>query len=129
MRAGASRPRSAISNQADAVIPADRACRFRDGVDPSAGVERPRDVDPVVLGEGPEDPGVLRKVLLREARHDATRVWLGHADLHVIADRERATEPLVLDKPTRGGFDNHVHTEPAGVEAALWLEFAQPVKA
>src|SRR6266508_4038666 len=131
MRVGASRrrrPRS-ISDQADAVIPMDRACRFRDGVDASAGVERTRDVDPVVLGEGLEDPGVLRKVLLREARHDATRVWQGHANLHVVTDRERPTEPLVLNEPMRWGLDNHVHAEPARVEAALWLEFAQSVQA
>src|SRR5215218_7533581 len=96
-------PTLAISDQADAVIPADRACRFRDGVHASAGVECTRDVDPVVPGEGLEHPGDLRKVRLREARHDATRVWQGHADLHVGADRERATEPLVLDEPTRGG--------------------------
>ena len=48
-------PSSTISDEADAVIPADRACRFRDGVDASAGVERTRDVNPVVLGERLED--------------------------------------------------------------------------
>src|SRR5437588_832702 len=87
---GASRrslPRTASSGQADVVVLADGARRFRDGVDAGAGVERTRDVDSVVLGKGLEDPGVLRKVLLREARHDATRIWQGHAELYVVANR------------------------------------------
>src|SRR5438876_9887104 len=77
-----SRPRSAILDEADAVTLADGARCLRNGVDPGARVERTCDVDPVVLGEGLEDPGVLRKVLLREARHDATRVRQGDADPH-----------------------------------------------
>src|SRR5438093_1096138 len=80
---------------------------FPDGVDAVAGVERARDVAPVVLGEGLEDPGVPRKVLLGKARHDATRIWQGHAEPYVVADRERATEPLVLDEALRGGIDDH----------------------
>ena len=58
----------------------------------------------------------------------ATRIRQGHADLYVVADRERATEPLVLDEATRGGIDDHVHAEPPGVEAALWFELAQLVQ-
>src|SRR5215204_5695434 len=91
---------SACSGQADAVVLADCARRLRDGVDPGARVERTRDVDPVVAGEGLEDLGVPREVLLRKARHAATRIWQGHADLYVVADRQRATEPLVLYKST-----------------------------
>src|SRR4029450_9990558 len=55
-------------------------------------------------------------------------IWQGHADLYVVADRERTTEPLVLDEATRRGIDDHVHAEPPGIEAALWFEFAQPIQ-
>src|SRR5215216_3936870 len=118
----------ARSGQADAVVFADCACRLRDGVDAGARVERTRDVDPVVAGEGLEDFGVPRKVLLRKARHAATRIWQGHSELYVVADGERATEPPVLDESTLGGIDDHVHAEPADVEAALWFEVAQLVQ-
>src|SRR5437660_1073080 len=87
--------RSTSSDQADAIARADRRRRFRDGVDAGARVERTSHVDPVVLGEGLEDPGVPRKVLLRKARHDATRIRQGHAEPYVVSDRERATDPLV----------------------------------
>src|SRR5947208_5670243 len=107
------------------VILADRASRLRDGVHAGAGVERTRDVDPVVLGEGLEDPGIPRKVFLRKARHDATRIRQGHAEPNVLADRERVAEPVVLDEATRWGIDDHVHAKPPGVEATLWFEFAQ----
>src|SRR5918994_6399711 len=112
-----SSPWSARSGQADAVFLADRARRLRDGVDPGAGVECTRDVDPVVAGEGLEDLGVPRKVLLRKARHAATRIWQGHGELHVVADSKRTTEPSVLHESTLGGIDDHVHPEPADVEA------------
>jgi hypothetical protein len=62
-------------DQPDAVIHAYRARSFDDGVYAGAGVERTRDVDPVVLGERLEDPGVPRKLLLGETGHDAT--WVG----------------------------------------------------
>jgi hypothetical protein len=45
------------SDQADTIIPANRARRFHDGVDAGARVERTRDVDPVVP-ESLEDPRV-----------------------------------------------------------------------
>src|ERR687898_2371818 len=125
MRAGARRrssPWVARSGQADAVVLADCACRLRDGVDTGARVERTRNVDPVVAGEGLEDLGVPREVLLRKARHAATRIWQGHGELYVVADGERATEPSVLHESTLGGIDDHVHAEPADVEAALWFE-------
>src|SRR5215208_1776682 len=123
-----SSPRSARSGQADAVVLADRARRLCDGVHPSAGVERTRDVDPVVAGEGLEDLGVPRKVLLRKARHAATRIWQRHGELYVVADGERATEPPVLHESTLGGIDDHVHSEPADVETALWFEIPQLVQ-
>src|SRR5215216_3585182 len=123
-----SSPRSARSGQADAVVLADRARRLCDGVHPSAGVERTRNVDPVVAGEGLEDLGVPRKVLLRKARHAATRIWQGHAELYVVADGERATEPSVLHKSALWGIDDHVHAEPADVEAALWFKLAKLVQ-
>src|SRR5829696_4034268 len=131
MRAGARRrssPWPARSGQADAVVLADCARRLRDGVDPGARVERTGDVDPVVAGEGLEDFGVPRKVLLRKARHAATRIWQGNAEPYVVADRERATEPPVLHESTLEGIDDHVHTEPAHVEAALWFEVSQLVQ-
>src|SRR5215210_2667576 len=114
-----SSPWSARSGQADAVVLADCARRLRDGVDPGARVERTRDVDPVVAGESLEDFGVPRKVRLRKARHGATRIWQRHAELYVVADGKRATEAPVLDGSTLGGIDDHVHAEPADVEAAL----------
>src|SRR5215217_3641925 len=131
MRAGARRrssPWVARSGQAGAVVFVDCARRLRDGVDPSAGVERTRDVDPVVAGEGLEDLGVPRKVLLRKARHAATRIWQRHGELYVVADGERATQPPVLHESTPGGIDDHVHAEPADVEAALWFEVAELVQ-
>jgi hypothetical protein len=57
------------------------------------------------------------------------RVGQGHADLHVVADRERVSDPLVLHEPTRGGVDYQVHAEAPGVEAALGFELAQLVQA
>src|SRR5215218_670851 len=121
-------PRSARSGQADAVVLADCARRLCDGVHPSAGVERTRDVDPIVAGEGLEDLGVPRKVLLRKARHAATRIWQRHGELYVVADGERATQPPVLHESTPGGIDDYVHAEPADVEAALWFEVAELVQ-
>ena len=59
------------SDQADAVIHADRGRRFDDGVDAGARVERTRNVDPVVP-ERLEDTGVPGKVLLGQARYHAT---------------------------------------------------------
>jgi hypothetical protein len=56
------------SDQADTIIPANRARRFHDGVDAGARVERTRDVDPVVP-ECLEDPGVPGKVALVAAIH------------------------------------------------------------
>ena len=44
------------SDQADAVILANRARCLSDGVHAGAGVERAAHVDPVVLGEGLENP-------------------------------------------------------------------------
>src|SRR5215216_5981105 len=123
-----SSPWSARSGQADAVVLADCARLLRDGVDAGARVERTRDVDPVVAGEGLEDLGAPRGASLRKARHAATRIWQGHAELHVVADGERATEPPVLHESTLGGIDDHVHAEPADVEAALWFEVAQLVQ-
>src|ERR687898_540674 len=131
MRAGARRrssPWVARSGQADAVVLADRARRLRDGVDPGAGVKRSGDVDPVVAGEGLEDFRIPRKVRLRKTRHAATRIWQGHGELYVVADGERATEPLVLHESTLGAIDDHVHAEPADVEAALRFEVAQLVQ-
>src|SRR5215218_769838 len=131
MRVGARRrssPWSSRSGQADAVVLADRARGLGDGVDAGAGVERTRDVDPVVAGEGLEDLGVPRKVLLWKSRHAATRIWQGHAELYVVADGERATEPPVLHESTLGGIDDHVHAEPADVETALWFEVAKLVQ-
>src|SRR5262249_48001476 len=125
----ATKLRPASSDQPDAIALADRARRFRDAVDAGAGIQRTRDVDPVVLDEGLEDPGGFRKVLLRAARHDATRVGQRDAYLHVVADRERATEPLVLHEPKCGSLDNYVHTEPASIETAVWLEFGESVQA
>src|SRR4051794_31875539 len=84
------------SDQDDRVLPADRARRGRDGVDAGTGVERAGHVDPVVLREGLEDLGVLGQLLLGKARHHTTRVGQGHTELHLVADRERATDPLVL---------------------------------
>ena len=116
------------SDQADAVIHANGACRFRDGIDTGAGIERTHDVDPVVP-ERLKDPGVAGKVLLGQARHHTTRVGQGHSDPHVVADGERAPHPLVLDEPALGGVDDHVHAEPARVEAALRLELAELLEA
>src|SRR5215216_1547148 len=131
MRAEARRrssPWVARSGQAGAVVFVDCARRLRDGVDAGARVERTRDVDPVVAGEGLEDLGVPRKVLLRKARHAATRIWQRHGELYVVADGERATEPAVLHKSALWGIDDHVHAEPADVEAALWFKLAKLVQ-
>jgi ribonucleoside-diphosphate reductase alpha chain len=46
----------------------------------------------------------------------------------VVTDGERATEPPVLHESRLGGIDDHVHAEPADVEAALWLEFAELIQ-
>src|SRR5215204_4256661 len=119
---------AASSDYADAVVLADRPRGFRYGVDADAGIERPRDVDPVVLGESLEDLGIPRKVLLFDARHAAARIWQGDGELHFVADRDRATDPLVLDEAMLGVIDDHVHTEPPDVEVGVWFEFAQPVE-
>src|SRR2546423_1018927 len=116
---------SASSDEADAITPVDRPRRLRDCVDAGARVERTRNVDPVVLGEGLEDPGVPREVLLGKARHDATGVWQGHADPYFDADRERATDPIVFDEAARAGVDDHVHAEPPDVAGALRFELVQ----
>ena len=61
------RPES--SDQTDPVARPDRARRSRDRVDTRTWIAGTGDVEPVVPGEGPEDLRVLRKVVLREARH------------------------------------------------------------
>src|SRR6185295_11115540 len=124
----ASRPKASGSHQADSVALAHRARRGRNRVDAGTGIERTADVEPVVLGEGPEDPGVSRKVGLGEARHDATRIRNRNADLYVVAERERAPDPLVLDEAVGGRIDDHVHAEAPDVEAALRLDLPQPVQ-
>src|SRR6266568_1698961 len=74
-------------DQRDRIARADRAGGIDDGVDARARIEAAADVEPVVLGERLEDLRVLRKVALRDGRHDAPGIGHERDDAYVVADR------------------------------------------
>ena len=82
------------------------------------------DVHAVVLRCRAQDAGVLWEVALGERRHHAARARAGYAQTHVAADRELASDPLVLDEAALAGgrLDNDVGAEPVDLEAAGRVE-------
>src|SRR5919108_4277473 len=99
-----------LSDEAYRVIFSDRAGRLRDGVDAGARIPQAVHLDPVVLGERLEDPRIaLDAALLREARHDAAGIGELDRHAHLVADRERVADPVVLDEPPCWRVDDHVH--------------------
>src|SRR5918994_7702416 len=114
------------AGEGHAVTHSYRSRRFDYGVHARTGEQTgTADLDSVVLSERPEDLGVLGELLLSERRHHASRIGQGHAESYRTPDRELVVDPVVLDKATFFGVDNHVHTEPPLVEAALGPKLAQ----
>ena len=86
------------------------------------------DLNLVVANERPEDVGVVREFTLVERRHHTSRIRQGYSQSHRVTNREIAADPFVFDEPSFLGMDNHVHSEPALVEAALRSKLGQPIK-
>ena len=51
-----------------------------------------------MLDDGAENLRILREILLRKGRDGATRRRVGDAEPHLVADRELAPDPVVLDE-------------------------------
>ena len=86
------------------------------------------DLNPVVLGERAENVAISWKLILGERRHHASRIGHHDAQFYPITDHELAAHPVVLNEPGLFRTDDHVHPEPALVEAALRPEFAQSLE-
>jgi hypothetical protein len=82
-------------------------------------------LNPIVPSERPEDVGVLGEFVLDVRCHYASGIGRGHAEPYRITDRELAADPIILVEPGTFGGDDHVHPEPALVEAALGPQLAQ----
>src|SRR6266511_141000 len=122
-------PSQPPSSQGDAISWVNRARRYHHRVHPNAWVQRPAaDVEPMVPDELAKDVRVLWEVLLRQRRHDTSRIWHRHIQPRTPIDCELATDPAVLDEAGFLGRDGHVHPEPTPVEPAVRCKLGQALK-
>src|SRR5215813_8765289 len=80
-----------VSRERDRVAAADRPATEHRGVH--------ADIDTVVLGRGPQNPGIFGQVPLRQRDHHAPGARLGDGQLDAVADSNGAADPVVLHEP------------------------------
>src|SRR5207249_6853234 len=67
-----------------------------------------------------------RTIFLCKGRHHTSGIEEGHVDSCPITKSKLTTDQAVLDEPRPVSFDDHIHAEPARLEAALGPDLVQP---
>jgi hypothetical protein len=97
------------------------------GVHASAGeLTEVADWPPIVVHECPQNIGILGEIFLCKGRHHTPGIEERHVEPCPMPQPEVMTDLVVLDKPRPSGADDHVHAEPARLEAALGPKLVQP---
>ena len=64
----------------------------------------------------PQYVAILGEIILSEYRHYAARIGHDIVEPHRVTDGKRATDLIVLNKPSFIGADDHVHTKTTRVK-------------